>query len=54
MTQNEEAGKAIVDLLTLEANKEGRYKTSWGIKTLEELGASVIRKPEEDAGLYIE
>lgn len=53
MTQNEEVGKAMVDLLNLK-KKKGFYITSWGRKSLEGLGASVIQILVDEASLYIE
>jgi len=40
-------GKAIVGLFDLRSDKTGRYKTTWGTKTLEGLGRCIIRLVEE-------
>lgn len=41
------AGTLIVDMLSLTKNKEGKYNTSWGAKTLEGIGRCIQRIVEE-------
>lgn len=40
-------GGHIVELLVLTKNKDGKYNTTWGHKTLEGLGRCVQRMIEE-------
>lgn len=40
-------GQAIVDLLDLKKNSDGRYDTTWGTKTTLGLGSCVQRIMEE-------
>ena len=41
--QARKAGEQLVEMLCLTKNKDGRYNTSWGNKTLEGLGRSAQR-----------
>ena len=50
MTKNEQIGLKVTEFFKLKSGygfMEGRYDTSWGSKTLEGIGASVIRMVEE-------
>jgi len=40
-------GKSIADILGLKMNKEGRYNTAWGTKTMQGLGLTVLRLVKE-------
>lgn len=50
MTKNEKIGLKMVEFFQLKSGygfMEGRYDTSWGSKTVEGIGASIIRIVEE-------
>ena len=40
-TQAEQIGKEVVNMLNLKKNKQDRYNTSWGDKTLIGLGHTI-------------
>lgn len=42
-TQAEKLGKELVNMLNLKKNKQDRYNTSWGDKTLIGLGHTIHR-----------
>lgn len=41
--QARKVGEQIIEMLSLTKNKEGRYNTSWGSKTVEGLGRCAQR-----------
>lgn len=52
MTQNQKLGLAVIQLFGLKEIKnqyieDERYKTTWGTKTAEGIGACIIRLVEE-------
>lgn len=48
MTQSEKLGIEIVVLFNLRKQKDGKYQTSWGSKTLEGIGNTIFRLVEEN------
>jgi len=46
-TKEEQLGKKIVEILNLKKNKNGKYNTTWGNKTMLGLGATMITIMEQ-------